>query len=263
VRFASLGSGSRGNALVVEAEAGGRCTRVLLDCGFGPRELAQRLARLGLAANDLDAIVLTHEHSDHSAGVHACARRQQLDVFLTHGTLGALTSSGSGEIAALSTLRVIASDAAFSVGDLQIMPFPVPHDAREPVQYVFSDGSHRLGVLTDAGVATPHMRAMLDGCDALVLECNHDQQLLARGTYPRPLKQRIAGPYGHLENAAAASLLATLDRSRLRHLVAAHLSQQNNTPLLARAALAAAGGYHPNWIVVASQEEGFSWLELD
>ena len=263
MRFASLGSGSRGNALVVEAEADGQCTRVLLDCGFGPRELVQRLARLGLALDDLNAIVLTHEHSDHSAGVHACARRQQIEVFLTHGTLGAMAAAGSGEIAALTTLRLIASDVAFSVGALQIQPFPVPHDAREPVQYVFTDGSHRLGVLTDAGVATPHMRGMLDGCDALVLECNHDDEMLARGAYPWPLKQRIAGPYGHLANDAAAALLATLERSRLQHLVAAHLSQQNNTPLLARGALAAAGGYREEWIVVASQEEGFSWLILE
>jgi len=266
VRFASLGSGSRGNALVVEAEAEGRCTRVLLDCGFGPRELAQRLARLGLAPEDLDAIVLTHEHSDHSAGVLACARRQQIEVFLTHGTLGAMSAmgaAGSGAIAALTTLRVIASDLAFSIGALQIQPFPVPHDAREPVQYVFSDSRHRLGVLTDAGAATPHMRAMLDGCDALVLECNHDEQMLARGAYPWPLKQRIAGPYGHLANDAAAALLATLARPRLQHLVAAHLSEQNNTPLLARGALAAAGGYGEERIVVASQEEGFSWLEME
>ena len=261
MRFASLGSGSRGNALVVEVEAGGRYTRVLLDCGFGPRELTRRLGLLGLAPGDLDAIVLTHEHSDHSAGVHSCARRHQTEVDLTHGTLGELAAGGG--LAALPALRLIASDLAFSIGALEISPFPVPHDAREPVQYTFSDGRHRLGVLTDAGVATPHMRAMLDGCDALVLECNHDAQMLSRSAYPYSLKQRIAGPYGHLANDAAGALLASLERSRLQHLVAAHLSQENNTPQLARSALAAAGGYSEAWIVVASQETGFSWLELE
>ena len=257
MRFASLGSGSRGNALVVEAAAG---SRVLLDCGFGPRELGRRLARLGLAAGDIDAIALTHEHSDHSAGVHAFARRQEIELFLTQGSLAALSASGS-DLAQLPTLRLIASDRVFSVGELQISAFPVPHDAREPVQFVFSDGHHRLGVLTDAGVATAHMVAMLDGCDALVLECNHDEDMLARGPYPWHLQQRIGGAYGHLANRQAAALLSALDRSRLRHLVAAHLSQQNNTVELARSALAAAADSE-EWITVASQEDGTPWLEL-
>jgi len=258
VRFASLGSGSRGNALVVEAEAEGRKTRVLMDCGFGPRELSLRLARLGLAPDDLDAVVVTHEHGDHSAGVMKCAQRHRLEVFLTHGTLAAIPKSRHQA----PSLRVIDSHAAFAVGALQITPFPVPHDAREPVQFVFGDGRHRLGVLTDTGAATPHIVAMLGGCDALVLECNHDRDMLAGGAYPRHLKQRIAGRFGHLDNQAAAALLAALDRSRLKHLVAAHLSEQNNTPQLARTALAEAIGCEAEWIGIASQDDGFSWREL-
>jgi phosphoribosyl 1,2-cyclic phosphodiesterase len=129
---------------------------------------------------------------------------------------------------------IIDSHEPFSVGDLGIQPFPVPHDAREPVQFVLSDGAARLGVLTDAGHVTSHMVAMLDGCDALVLECNHDAAMLAKGSYPPVLKRRMGGPWGHLDNAAAASLLAQLDMSRLRHVVAAHLSEQNNSPMLAR-----------------------------
>ncbi|HUW36248.1 MAG TPA: MBL fold metallo-hydrolase [Rhodocyclaceae bacterium] len=258
MRFASLGSGSRGNALVVEAGAGGAKTRVLLDCGFGPRELALRLARLGLAPDDLDAVVVTHEHSDHSAGVMKCAQRHRLEVFLTHGTLAALPESRHQA----PPLRVIDSHAAFAVGSLEIAPFPVPHDAREPVQFVFGDGRHRLGVLTDTGAATPHIVAMLDGCDALVLECNHDRDMLAGGAYPRHLKQRIAGRFGHLDNQAAAALLATLDCSRLQHLVAAHLSEQNNKPQLARAALAEAIDCAEEWIGIASQDQGSPWREL-
>ena len=258
MRFASLGSGSRGNALVVEVESEGICTRVLLDCGFGPRELARRLARLDLTGESLDAILVTHEHGDHSAGVFACARRFGVPVYLSHGTLAGVPRHGVAQ----PVLQVIDSHAPFRIGNLEIHPFPVPHDAREPVQYVFTDGSHRLGVLTDVGAATPHIKSMLDGCHALVLECNHDRQMLEVGRYPRHLKQRIAGPYGHLENAAAAALLEALDRSQLQHLVAAHISQENNTAQLARDCLAAVAGPLGQGIVVATQDEGFAWLVL-
>lgn len=253
MRFASLGSGSRGNALLVEA---GR-TRVLVDAGFGPREMSRRLERLGLAAGDIDAVLVTHEHSDHIGGVFACARRFDWAVLLTHGTLAACREDN---VAAQVTL--IDSHESFSVGDILVHPFPVPHDAREPVQFVLADGAKRLGVLTDAGHVTPHMVAMLDACDALVLECNHDAGLLAQGSYPPALKRRIGGLWGHLENSAAASLLTQLARSGLRHVVAAHLSEQNNSPALARAALSAVLGCAQDWIGVASQEEGFAWREL-
>lgn len=251
MRFASLGSGSRGNALVVEA---GR-TRILLDCGFGPRNLATRLATIGLEPADLDAILVTHEHSDHLGGVGPCSRRYELDVFMTHGTLNA---------ARLEDVSATAIDSheCFAIGDIEIRPFPVPHDAREPVQFVFSDGCSVLGVLTDAGCVTSHMVAMLSACDALVLECNHDADMLGRGSYPVPLKRRIAGRFGHLDNAAAADLLALIDHRRLRHVVAAHLSQENNTPELARRALASVLGCEPDWIGVADQDTGFDWRAI-
>jgi phosphoribosyl 1,2-cyclic phosphodiesterase len=249
-----LGSGSSGNALIIEAGT----TRLLLDCGFGPRELARRLARLGLEGGDVDAIVVTHEHTDHAAGVLAAAKKFNLGVFLTHGTRAAIVAMHAGAQA----LTVIDSGQAFAIGDIEVRPFPVPHDAREPVQFVFADGSHRLGVFTDAGCATPHIVSMLSGCDALVLECNHDAAMLEAGDYPPLLKQRIRGHYGHLDNAAAAALLASLDGSRLRHVVAAHLSRQNNTPGLARDALARALGCEPAWIGLASQDEGFAWREI-
>lgn len=251
MRFASLGSGSRGNALVVEVGK----TRVLLDCGYGPRILEARLARAGLEPGDLDAILVTHEHADHVGGVAACARRFGVDVLLTHGTLA---SAALDDV----TVRVIDSHAPFAIGDMELQPFPVPHDAREPVQFVFSDGDHRLGVLTDAGCVTPHMVDMLSGCEALVLECNHDATLLAAGRYPQHLKHRIAGRFGHLDNAAAAQLLAQIDRARLRHVVAAHLSQENNTPALATGALAAVLGCTPDWIGVADQDAGCGWRDV-
>jgi phosphoribosyl 1,2-cyclic phosphodiesterase len=252
MRFASLGSGSKGNALVVES---GR-TRVLIDCGFGPRELATRLARLGLAPADLDAILVTHEHGDHVGGVVRAAQRFALEVHASHGTFAA---AGLAEQVAVN---IIDSHAAFAIGDLRIEPFPVPHDAREPTQFVLGDGRLRLGVLTDAGCVTPHMVAMLDGCDALVLECNHDLEMLHGGSYPWSLKQRVSGRLGHLDNLAAASLLESMDRSRLQHVVAAHLSEQNNRPELARAALAGPLGCRPQEVAVADQRTGFDWRKL-
>ena len=254
MRFASLGSGSEGNGLVVEAGD----TRILIDCGFGVRDTAARLARLGIEPESIAAILVTHEHSDHVGGVPAFAARHGIPVWLTFGTLQVV-----GERFARAE-RVYGFDShdAFAIGALEIRPFPVPHDAREPVQFVVGDGEHRLGVLTDLGVSTRHVESSLTRCDALVLECNHDAGMLADSDYPFPLKQRIAGRLGHLDNEAAAALLAALDTSRLRHLVAAHLSQQNNTPDRARAALARALNCTPDWIGIADQAEGFAWRDL-
>jgi phosphoribosyl 1,2-cyclic phosphodiesterase len=257
VRFASLGSGSEGNCLVVEA---GR-SRLLLDCGFSPRETARRLARLGLDPADLSGIILTHEHSDHVSGAFGFARSAGLPVWMTHGTLAAMRESAP-EAGSAATIAFVHGDETFCVGDLQVFPFTVPHDAREPVQYVISDGARRLGVLTDTGCATPHVLEMLSGCGALVLEANHDLDMLWKGEYPQALKARIAGRYGHLDNAAAGGILSAIDRSGLKHVVAAHLSKKNNSPELARAAFAAALGCEENWVEVATQNAGFGWREI-
>ena len=253
LRFASLGSGSRGNGLVVEA--GG--SRLLLDCGFTPRDCERRLARLGLAPADLAGIVVTHEHDDHVGDALPFAVRHGLRVWMTHGTWRAV-----GGVAPPAHVTLIDSHDIFAVGDLCVQPFPVPHDAREPVQFVFSDGASRLGVLTDIGTPTRHVGEVLSACDALVLECNHDREMLAGGPYPGWLKERIGGPFGHLANDAAAELIKMLDVRRLRHVVAAHLSESNNTPALARAALAEALGCAVEWIGVASQDAGFDWRSL-
>ncbi|MFO1412381.1 MAG: MBL fold metallo-hydrolase [Burkholderiales bacterium] len=251
MRFASIGSGSEGNGLVVEA--GG--TRILIDCGFGVRDTAKRLARLGIEPDSLSAIIVTHEHSDHVGGVPAFATRHGIPVWLTFGTLSAV----SERMAGCPHVYGFDSHDAFAIGDLEVLPFPVPHDAREPVQFVVSDGDHRLGILTDIGVVTPCVRESLDRCDALVLECNHDPDMLAGSSYPHSLKQRIAGRFGHLPNEDAAELLASLDTSRLQHVIAAHLSQQNNTPERARAALAGALACAADWIGIADQGDGFAW----
>lgn len=254
MRFASLGSGSRGNSLIVDS--GG--AKLLLDCGFSVRAMVSRLARLSVLPEEITGILVTHEHSDHIAGVARFSSRFGIPVYLTHGTSGFVKNRSDLQ----ADCRVIDGHAAFDISSLQVTPFPVPHDAREPVQYVFSDGVNRLGVLTDCGTITPHIVGVLDGCDALVLECNHDSGLLADSTYPAMLKRRISSDFGHLDNRQAASLLRTINSSRLQHIVAAHLSEQNNTPDLVKKAVAEALGCEESWVGVASQEEGFGWREL-
>lgn len=254
MRFASLGSGSRGNALVVES--GG--TRVLLDCGFSVRETVRRLERLSVEPASIAAILVTHEHSDHIAGAFKFARRYTIPLWLTHGTLAASPVGDSEQI----RVHLIDGHGRYSLGDLEILPYTVPHDAREPVQYVLSDGARRLGVLTDCGCLTPHVIEMLDACNALVLECNHDAEMLARSDYPASLKRRIAGRLGHLDNVTAASLLQQIDARRLQHVVAAHLSEQNNRVELAVTAVAAALGCTRDWVGVAAQEIGFDWRQI-
>lgn len=256
MRFASLGSGSSGNSLAIEAAA----TRVLLDCGFGLREAMQRILRLGLEPEQISGILVTHEHDDHAGGVFRFANKFRIPVWLTHGTF---TMSQRYLPAQCNfTVHIIDSHEAFSIGDLYIQPFPVPHDAREPVQFVLGDGQRRLGMLTDTGTSTPHIENMLSGCDGLVLECNHDLEMLMNGPYAYPLKKRVSGRLGHLDNQTSASLLSRLDNSKLKHLLAAHLSAQNNHPHLARNALSTVLGCEPEWIGIADQEQGFDWRQL-
>lgn len=254
MRFASLGSGSDGNALVVQAGT----TCVLMDCGFTLAQTGTRLARLGLSAQDISGIVVTHEHGDHIRGVARLARKHSIPVWLTHGTRLAHDKA----LAQLPDMTEISPHHSFAIGALQIQPYAVPHDAAEPVQYVFSDGARRLGVLTDAGCSTPHIEATLSGCDALVLECNHDIDMLSNSSYPYNIRQRIGGRFGHLNNMAAAALLAALDNGRLQHIVAAHLSQNNNTPALVIGALSTALKCDVSRIAVATQHEGFSWRKI-
>jgi phosphoribosyl 1,2-cyclic phosphodiesterase len=254
MRFSSLGSGSEGNALLVEVGS----TQVLMDCGFGLQDTIVRLARLGIAPQQLNGIVVTHEHGDHISGVARLARKFDLPVWLTHGTLRSQTKAFVG----INEIHEIDPQRAFAIGDIEIIPYSVPHDAAEPVQFVFSDGARRLGVLTDVGCSTAHIEQTLSGCHALVLECNHDSEMLMNGDYPYSLKQRVGGRFGHLNNQESAEILTRLDRSRLQHLIAAHLSRRNNTPALAVRALSAAAKCEESWIGVATQEDGFAWREI-
>jgi phosphoribosyl 1,2-cyclic phosphodiesterase len=252
MQFASLGSGSRGNATLIEAGS----TLLMVDCGFSCGETERRMARLGRSPEQLTAILVTHEHGDHLRGVPALARKYSLPVWLTGGTCLMLQDNR------LPARHRLDGQARVAVGDIEIQPFTVPHDAREPCQFVFGDGNRRLGLLTDTGRITAHIRACLDACDALLLECNHDATMLAEGPYPARLKQRVGGPLGHLSNTQAGELLADIDASRLQHIVAAHLSERNNHPDLARAALAVALHCGSDWIGIAGQDDGLEWRSI-
>jgi phosphoribosyl 1,2-cyclic phosphodiesterase len=252
MRFASLGSGSRGNATLVAAGT----TLVMVDCGFSCRETEWRLARFGCSPDDLSALLVTHEHGDHIRGIGLLARKYDLPVWLTRGTWQVMRDDD------VPAVFHFDGHSSITIGDLQVHPFTVPHDAREPCQFTFDDGHSRFGMLTDTGRMTPHIIECLDGCDALLLECNHDADLLMGGPYPESLKQRVGGPLGHLSNAQAGEVLSLLDTSRLQHLVAAHLSDKNNRPELARQALATALDCEAGWIGVADQETGLDWREI-
>lgn len=254
LRFCCLGSGSEGNALVVEARDGLWPTRVLVDNGFNLRQLKRRLARAGLALDDLDAVFITHEHSDHAAGAALLARRRGIPVFATAGTARACQLVERG-----CDWRRLRDGATVGVGGIAVQPYAVPHDAEEPVQFVFSDGAVRLGLLTDIGSECDSVVNALAGLHAFILECNHDAEMLRTGPYPHFLKSRISGDHGHLSNDQAAALLARIDRRSLRLVIAAHLSRSNNHPALAQAALARVLNCSEADVAVADQDGGLDW----
>ncbi len=251
MRFASLGSGSKGNATLVQAGD----TLVMVDCGFSLRESTRRLARLGVDPGDIDAILVTHEHSDHCSGVARLSSRHRIPVYLTHGTSVSGRCDGSFE------LRRFNCEQEFAIGPLQVKAVPVPHDAAEPCQYRFTWQGRTLGVLTDLGSVTPHVVDNYRECHGLVLEFNHDLPMLMSGQYPPPLKRRVGGDWGHLNNDQAAAFLEQVDRSLLGRLVVAHVSENNNCrSRTERALLSVLDSLET--VVWADQAEGFDWLEL-
>jgi phosphoribosyl 1,2-cyclic phosphodiesterase len=258
MRFCSLGSGSSGNSTLVEASQGITSTRLLVDAGFSARELTRRLARAGCTPAELDALFITHEHGDHIGCALAFASRHRLPLIMSRGTWRAVGNADFDP----GLLRIVKSGEAVALGDLELRPFAVPHDAQEPLQLTLDDGAARLGLLTDLGCAPDDVASALAGCQALLLECNHDEALLRDGPYPPSLKKRILGSHGHLSNTAAADLLARCRHAALRDVVAAHLSERNNSPTLAREALAAVLGCSTTEVRVADPELGFDWLSL-
>lgn len=267
LRFSSLASGSTGNATLVEAwlagsQASDRPTRLLVDCGLGPRKLAQALALRGCSPAEIDSVFVTHEHSDHVSGVLSLQRRYGIPVWASAGTWAAATSRQDVP----SSAGVARAGEPIRVGHLTLMPFAVPHDSAEPLQLVVTDGQFRLGVLTDLGEPTDDVARALQGCDALLLECNHDRRMLADGPYPAWLKRRIGGHRGHLSNDQSASMLDACRHDGLQHVVAAHLSQHNNEPSLALRALSDALGsglpFGVPQLQVADATNGCGWISL-
>ncbi len=252
LRFASLGSGSRGNATLVQSDN----ALLLVDCGFTIKETERRLAILGHSPNDIDAILVTHEHSDHIKGVGPFARKHKLPVHLTHGTG---QYDGLSKLSALSHINI---QRPFSIGDIDITPVAVPHDAREPCQFVFRAANKTFGLLTDLGSITPFVAEQYRQCDALMLECNHDPRMLSMGPYPNSLKLRVGGHWGHLSNQQAANLLQDIETECLQHLVISHISEKNNTEALAREAITAVFGSQDS-LLLADQEQGTRWLTID
>ena len=256
LRFRSLGSGSTGNATLIEA-GGPPAFRMLVDCGLGIRQLSMRLAGAGLADSDIDAIFITHEHSDHIGCARQFASRHGIPVWMSMGTYAALDKPDFE-----GWLRIAQDGVAIDLGGLQLTPFTVQHDAREPLQLTCTDGAVKLGILTDLGHATAHVLDHLQACDALLLESNHDSAMLEASSYPFFLKRRVAGQFGHLSNTAAADIARAVCHPRLKHLVAAHLSEQNNRPALAQELLSQALGCRHTDIVVADAGAGSPWLGL-
>lgn len=252
MRFASLGSGSRGNATLVNHGK----TTVMIDCGFSAREAEKRMQRLQFDPHSLNAVLVTHEHADHMAGIRVLARKYNLPIYATPGTTAGLTEDVQ------YLVHHFNCHETFSIGDIEVEPFPVPHDAREPSQFVFSDGQFRLGLLTDVGTLTPLIESTLSTCDALLLEANHDQNMLEQGVYPEHLKIRVGGRLGHLNNVQSATLLEKIDTSKLQHIMAMHISEKNNRTDIVVPLFAEALNCAQDWVGVADQDAGFDWREI-
>ncbi len=253
--FTVLGSGSRGNCLYIEH----RETALFIDAGFSCREICRRLACCGKTADKVQALCLTHEHGDHISGAGVVSRKLKIPVYANYGTV----KGGEERLGKLHDLREFETGSSFTVGSLIVRSFRISHDTNDPVGYIVSDGESSLGYLTDTGKTSHLMLRRLALCDAVILEFNHDLEMLKNGPYPLPLQQRVRSSRGHLSNNDAAAFLGQLAaEERLRHVVLAHLSEQNNSRELAeKAAQAVIGeGITPH---IASQHKILPIIDLE
>lgn len=256
IDFASLGSGSSGNATVVRAGS----TTILLDCGFSRKRLQERLNLRGLDLHHLDAILVTHEHSDHCSGVPVVARNHDVPVYTSNGTAARLLERDSNHPDLQFLLREIKPNRPFRISDLGVYPIGVPHDASEPLQFVFRYQSVSLGVLTDCGSITNEIVRHYKGLDGILLETNHDLEMLHNGPYPPHLKDRVGGNYGHLNNRQSREFADQVVAQNTQHLVLGHISQKNNTLEVIRDEFSQLQSDVP--ITYASQAEGTGWLSV-
>lgn len=224
MRVCLIASGSKGNAVYLQSGE----SRILIDAGFAARELSRRLSLIGIEADALNAVFVSHEHGDHCRGLGPLARRYQLPVYMNPETFKALPALGR-----VADLQHFDTGTPFTCRDMHVETIPLTHDAARPVAYVIETREGRIGVATDLGIATRLVRERLKNCRVLILEANHDEILLRDGPYPWPLKQRIRGNHGHLSNSACADLLADLLWEGLDTVFLAHMSETNNRPELA------------------------------
>ena len=250
MRFASLGSGSRGNSTLVQQGD----TLLMVDNGFSIKETDKRLEKFGVSGSDINAIIVTHEHADHLGGVARYSKRYNIPVWASHGT-SAMMKDVEGP-------QCFNSHKAFTLGSIEIKPILVPHDAREPTQFVFKSNDLTFGMMTDTGSITQHMVDALKDCDGLLLECNYDREMLLGGAYPASLKRRIIGDWGHLDNQQAIELLHRLNTNDLQHLVLAHVSEKNNSHNLVLDSVSRSIQCDRDWLKVIDQDEGLAWCTL-
>ncbi len=229
MRLSSIASGSSGNCIYVGTDT----THILVDAGISGKRIEEGVHALDLSMNEIDAILITHEHADHIAGLGVLARRYGIPIYATAGTRNAiLRSSGVGRIDG-DLFHDVSADERFTIKDLSVNPMKVSHDAAQPVAYRLSHGRTKAAIVTDLGTYNDYTVAGLKGMDVLFLEANHDIRMLQAGPYPYPLKQRILGDRGHLSNESAGNLLSALMHEGLQYVVLGHLSKENNIPELA------------------------------
>lgn len=250
LRFCALASGSRGNALLVEHGD----TLIMIDCGLPLGTLGKRLLAVGRRLEDVAALLITHEHGDHSRGIGPLLRRRAIPLWSTMGTARALNTVG--------TSRAVSCNRELRIGSIRVQAFPVPHDAREPCQFVFRAGRRRLGLLTDTGHATPVVRESLRGCNGIALEFNHDRRMLENGSYPAAVKARVGSRFGHLSNQQAANLLAEIAHPGLDRVMGLHLSERNNSSERVYETLAPVADRARFEFSLAGQDEPTPWVEL-
>ncbi|MGB1092605.1 MAG: MBL fold metallo-hydrolase [Oceanobacter sp.] len=253
MRYISLGSGSKGNATLVEQNGHG----ILVDCGFSRKMFLSRLEQAGFDVLALRSVLVTHEHSDHSKGALSLCETLDIPLWCSHGTAAKM------EWLDHPLLRILHNDELLSIDGLTICPVTVPHDAREPLQYVIEGASSkRLGILSDLGCITPHILSRYDRCHALQLESNYDPDMLRDGPYPLTLQRRVGGPHGHLSNQQSAELLRRLAWSGLNRVSVGHISEKNNNGRLVSQVFSQVMQCRPEEVELLEQDSISDWREV-
>lgn len=252
LEVASLGSGSSGNATLVRTAN----TTLLIDCGFTLKETLKRMASLGVAPSDLTAVLISHEHSDHVKGIGPLSRKFGVPIYLTHGTFRRLKDDR------LLAYELFHAHAPFTLGDIEVDPFPTPHDAAESCQFILRNNNVSFVVATDMGVCPPFVLSKLAGVNGVLIECNYDDNMLRNGPYPPSLQHRIRGNFGHLGNLQAGPVVRAIDHAALETILLGHLSEKNNTEQCALDAVLSSVSRNPERVEVLKQHAASRWYAI-